>query len=287
MSSRNRGLDLSALDSISEEEVDGFRGFYKRALGGVHRGFDFWIQAERPDILKRYRQFAELPQPGGLETNREFTGFGFLQDYALSGYDVGVRYLVHIYQQMGLTRSQVLEGIAIAFLHCGPRGMETIAIALEDYKWIDPEDPPTFPKGWVADPEAFNSGLDFSTPLVKPGEIEELESWYRTVLGEVPEYVQFLSHHRPEILKSYRDRYEHILVDLPKQVMPYTLLHHNVIRGFSDGVRENVLLAKGFGLTKDLTLRSIYSAMLYGGPEAMSLVSRSAGDVLAEEWPSG
>ena len=34
-------------------------------------------------------------------------------------------------------------------------------------------------------------------------------------------------------------------------------------------------------------LESIASAMNNGGPEAMSIVSKAAGDVLAEEWPNG
>lgn len=285
MTELNRGLDLSNLDDISETEAAAFRAFYEQSIGVVHKGFDFWINEDRPDVLKKYRNYADLPAPGAMEDgNPEFCGFGFLQYYALSGYDVGVRYLVWIYQQMGMTKSGVLEGLALAFLHAGPRGMETMAIALEDFPWIEPERGLVFPAGWAPDPAAFHTGVDLSTRQVLPGEMERLISWYRDVLGEVPRYVTMMARHRPDILKAWRNRYESILVELPKQVMPYSLLHYNVIRGSAAGIRENVLLCRAFGVSKGHTLQAIFSAMLNGGPETIDLVEEAAGDVLAEEW---
>lgn len=173
--------------------------------------------------------------------------------------------------------------MAIGFIHMGPRGMETVAEALEDYEWTMPDEPARFPDGWAHDPNAFRSGLDFSTREMAPAEAESLRAWYTRTLGEVPQYVAYLLKYRPEALKAFRARYETAIATLPKQVMPYTMLHWNVIRGFGDGIRENILLARGFGMTKAQTLRAIYSALVSAGVETVSLVDRVAGPVF-DEW---
>ena len=50
----------------------------------------------------------------------------------------------------------------MAFLVCGPLGMDTISRALEGFEWITPDHPAPYPEGWAADPAAFSSGLDLS-----------------------------------------------------------------------------------------------------------------------------
>jgi hypothetical protein len=281
----NRGLNLGAFDQMTDQEAENFRSFYQANLGRRHRGFDFWLDEQRPDVLKRYRAYADDQAGGGrMDGGQTVTAGGFLVLYALTGYDIGIRYLTHIYQQHGLSRSQVLEVLAVAFLYNGPRGGETVADALEGFEWIEPEHPAVFPDGWAPDPDAFKSGIDYGVREVLPGEAEKMRSWYERTLGEVPRYVDFLLKYRPQLLKSWRNRYENILVELPKQVMPYTQLHWNVMRGFADGVRADVLLARAFGMSRDDVLRSIFSAQLNGGPEALTIVDQAAGDLLAE-WP--
>src|SRR5205814_5335759 len=142
--------------------------YYRKIIGRPHKGLDFWLD-ERPDVLKRYRLFAEQQsRPGNLQTEWAIHGFSFYTMYALSGYAVGIRYLVHMNQLQGLNKEQILEGLGIVFIHCGPRGMETIAEALKDYHWIVPERTASFPNGWAVDPDAFKSGLDFSNPELTP-----------------------------------------------------------------------------------------------------------------------
>jgi hypothetical protein len=53
----------------------------------------------------------------------------------MSGYAAGIRYLVRMHQSMGFSRSQILEGLAVAFLYNGPRGSETVAEALAAEDW--------------------------------------------------------------------------------------------------------------------------------------------------------
>ena len=279
----DRGLDLARVASTTDAEKTNFKKFYATTLGRSHPGLDFWL-APSPEVLKLYRAFAVAGTPETLVGhNKSFTGFGFVQYYALLGYVEGIRYIVFMWQTQGLTKAQVLEGLALAFIHSGPRGMETVAEALDGYEWITPDVPAKFPAGWARDPDAFRSGLDFTTTEMSGSEAEQLRSWYQRTLGEVPPYVTYLSKYRPAALKAYRARFETCIETLPKQVVPYTMLHYNTIRAFGDGIRENVLLAKAWGMTKDQTLRPIYSALLNAGVETISLVDRVAGDVF-KRW---
>lgn len=282
MTDINRGLDLSNIGTSTEEESKAFRAFYDRMLGRGHPGLEFYLH-NVPDQMKRYRAFADSATPRNLDTDRKVTGFGFLAFYALTGYVEGVRYLVYIMQQLGLTRAQVMEGLSIVFLHAGPRGSETIAKALEDFPWIEPTATPIFPAGWGADPEAFRSGLDFSVKELSAGERALLEAWYERTLGEVPGYVRFAAKHNSVLLKAYRHRFESALVTLPKQMMPLSLLHYNVIRAHGPGIRENVLLARGFGVSKDDTLRTVLAPLINAGMETLTLVDDVAGDVF-DRW---
>jgi hypothetical protein len=281
----NRGLDLSNMATASEAEKTNFREFYDRMLGRGHPGLEFYLN-NAPDAMKRYRAFADAATPRNLDTDRRVGGFGFMTYYALTGYVEGVRYLVYIQQQLGLTRSQVMEGLAVAFLHAGPRGSETIARALEDFSWIEPSTTAEFPSGWGADPEAFQSGLDFNSSELTADELRALEDWYLRYLGEVPAYVRFTAKHNPSFLKAYRHRFETCVRELPKQVVPATLLHYNVSRAHGPGIRENVLLARGFGMSKNDTMRSILSPIINAGMETLTLVDEVAGDILDNWVPS-
>ncbi|MGH2926906.1 MAG: hypothetical protein ACRDL8_01745, partial [Solirubrobacteraceae bacterium] len=110
-----------------------------------------------------------------------------------------------------------------------------------------------------------------------------LLSWYERTLHEVPRHASFLARYRPSLLKAYRDRYEHAIRDsLPKQMLPYLLLGHNVVRGFAGGIRENVLLGRALGMTREQLLDSICHAVLHAGVEALDVVDEAAGDLLAE-----
>jgi len=67
--------------------------------------------------------------------------------------------------------------------------------------------------------------------------------------------------------------------------VPTTLLHYNVIRGSASGIRHNVLLARAFGVTKELVLNTIGSASLTG-IEGFDLVHDSAADIFAHWTPA-
>jgi hypothetical protein len=111
--------------------------------------------------------------------------------------------------------------------------------------------------------------------------MELLQRWYERTLGEVPRYVTFLARHRPGLLKAYRDRYEHAIRDsLPKQMLPYLLLNHSVVRGSREGIRENVLLGRALGMTREQLLDAICGAVLHTGAEVLAIVDEAAGELL-------
>ncbi len=231
---------------------------------------------------KRYRRFVDASTPGRYEGgSRRVDGFGFLPYYANHGFGFGVQYLLRVRNRLGLTKVQIMEGVAMAFLVCGPLGMDTIALALEDFEWVTPEQPATYPDGWAADPDAFRSGLDFASDDLTPAELRKLEDWYRHVLGEVPPYVRFLGRERPAALKAMRSRWESCFVELPKQFMPVSMLHYAVTTNSKEGIRENVLLAKAFGVSKAMTLNLVCSALINGWTSAASLIEDAAGDVFS------
>ena len=278
----SRGLELDDMENVSGQEVSAFANFYNSVLGHRHIGLDLWLDT-RPDVLKRYRQYSDTATPRTFEDDHRITGAGFTTFYAVVGYDVGVRYAVRMMQVAGLNRSQVYENLAICFLVGGPRGMETIALALRDYEWLEPTRPATFPDGWAHRPEFLRSGLDFSTREMLDGEMELLEDWYVRTLGEVPPYVELLLDLRPALLKAYRNRYENLLRELPTEFIPASLLHYDVIRGFGDGIRENVLLLRALGVSRDQVVNIAGSASLNGGMAGFSIMAEAAGDVL-RDW---
>ena len=278
----SRGLELGDMENVSDNEVKDFASFYNSVLGHRHIGLDLWLDT-RPDVLKRYRQYSDTATPRTFEDDHRITGAGFTTFYAVVGYDVGVRYAVRMMQVAGLSRSQVYEILAICFLVGGPRGMETIALALKDYEWIEPARPATFPDGWAHRPEFLRSGLDFSTRDVLTGEVELMRDWYARTIGEVPPYVELLLEVRPELLKAYRDRYENLLRELPTEFIPSSLLHYDVIRGSGEGIRENVLLLRALGVSRQLVVSIAGSASLNGGMAGFSILANAAGDVL-RDW---
>jgi hypothetical protein len=141
--------------------------------------------------------------------------------------------------------------------------------------------PSRWPPGWSFDAHAFQSGADFTSPDATKGEIDRIQDWYTTTLGEVPRHVRFLAKYRPQFLKAYRSRFETaIRLALPKQMMPYLLLTFAVTRGFRDGIRESILMARAFGMTRAQVLDAICGA-LYGGMDAVGLADEAAGDIIA------
>ena len=271
----HRGLDLSKPAELTAEEVEAFKSHYAAQFGHSLDGLNWWLD-QSPEVLKRYRLYCSLT----LRVKPAITGNGTLTFYALMGHVVGVRYVLHSWRARGVSKAQALEMLAMAFVHAGPRGMETIAEAARDIDFPDaPDQPCAFPEGWAPDIEAFRSGLDFSSVDLCAAEKHNLYDWYLRTIGEIPPYVRFLSEHRPRLMKTHRARIENMLYVLPKQMWPTTMLYYHVMSRKAEGIRENVLLCKAWGVSKSDTLDTIGNALVYGQMEAASMIQNEAGDV--------
>jgi alkylhydroperoxidase/carboxymuconolactone decarboxylase family protein YurZ len=282
------GLDVSRPDVTTEEEIAAYRAEYLGTNKGLLDSFEFWLEF-RPDVLKRHkartRHFRST-----LEPDRPLVAIlGAIHQYTVAAFREGVAYEIRLAQSLGATRADLLDTLSVAFIHGGHPGMYAAAAYadfLRGYEDPSAPAPERFPAGWSFDPGAFDSGMDYTRRDADSRDMELLVDWYERTLGEVPGYVRFLAAHRPGLLKAYRDRYEHAIRDsLPKQMLPYLLLGHNVVRGFRDGIRENVLLGRALGMTREQVLDPICHAVLHAGVEAMSIAQEAAGDLLDGEWP--
>jgi hypothetical protein len=278
------GLDVTNPDVTTQEEIDAYRAEYLGTNKGLLDSFEFWLEF-RPDVLKRHkartRHFRTAKEP-----DRPLVQIlAAIHQYTITAFTEGVAYEIRLAQSLGATRSDVLDTLSVAWIHAGHRGMYAVAAYadyLRTYEDPEPQQGARFPEGWTFDPGAFDSGMDFSSRDATPEDVAALRDWYRRTVGEVPAHVDFLAVHRPGLLKAYRDRYEHAIRDsLPKQMLPYLLLNHNVVRGFRGGIRENVLLARALGMSREQILDAICFAVLDAGVNALDVVDDAAGDVLA------
>lgn len=275
------GLDYTRMDETSEAEKEAFRDFSMRSKGLSIPAHEFMLEF-RPDVLKRYRYWAHMIT-SDEEAGRPLCHMiAMLHHYAVIGYEDGILYEIRLSQFNGATRGEILDTLAVAALHGHPLGTRSVASAATEYlrSWEAPPSKDRWPSDWSFDPHAFETGVDYSTPEATRDDMAKIMGWYQTVNGEVPGYIRLMAEFRPRLLKAYRDRYEHAIRDaLPKQMLPFLLLHQNTMRGFGEGIRENVLLGKGLGMTKGQLTDAIFWAM-YGSPENYAVADAAAGDIL-------
>jgi hypothetical protein len=281
MSIIDRGLDLSVPEHTTAAEAQAFRDVYTGKHGAPIPAYDFWLDND-PEMLKRHRL-----QASRTGQERPWFPLLYLHYYVVIGYEDGIAYEYRNAVRNGYTKEHILETIAVAFLHCGPFGIRYADSAcgalLRDFEQ-QPATGPLFPAEWEPNAAAFATGLDFTNPELSAVEQERLNRWYADTLGEIPPYVQFLGREQPALLKAWRGRFENTLRTLPKQLMPFYLLHLHVSRVNPEGMREALLLARAFGVSKELVLNSIGWGMLYGGPSSVSTLVRHCGDIL-ETFP--
>lgn len=272
------GLNLLNPDVITDEEISAFHRYYDEVKRDQNQSYEFWIEFG-PDVLKRHKARTlaynvEAPSPAGA--------LAALHQYVVEAFDDGIRYEIELAKTMGASRSDVLDTISIAFIHGGHPGMyavSRVSDVIREYE--DPHAPAPWPEPWSYDGEAFKSGADFSTLVASDEDVSAIVSWYEWRCGEVPDGVQFLATYRPQLLKAYRNRYEHAIREsLPAQMLPYLLLHYHVARGSQEGIRENVLLGFALGMSRPQLLDAICSAALHGGIEVLGAAKRAAGDLL-------
>jgi hypothetical protein len=274
------GMNLLEPDITTEEEIAQFRHFYSYAKKEQNKSYEFWLEF-RPDVLKRHKLRTVTRTVGPAYP---VPALAALHQYVITAFTDGIGYEIELARTMGARRGDVLDTVSVAFIHSGHPGMYEAtkhADALRGY--VELADVERFPPNWSFDPGAFASGMDYSVKEASREDMNRLTDWYERVAGEVPKHVRFLADNRPDLLKAYRNRYEHAIKEsLPAQMLPFLMLHYNAVRGFKDGIRENALLGKALGMTRPQLLNAICLAELHGGAEVFDIVTEAAGDVLAQ-----
>jgi alkylhydroperoxidase/carboxymuconolactone decarboxylase family protein YurZ len=278
----SRGLDFQDLSGITPEEIETFRNSYRTEDGSMQSGFDFLID-HNPAALKTYRYYASYVQPPFRDPRHQASVFGGIAYVALLDFDEGVRYCIVPPLRAGFTREQIMEGMSIVFLAGGTRSLVTVNRALKDFDWAQNADGALeWPEGWTADPAAFASGLDFSTSEVLPGEVDKVVDWYERTIEWVPTWVKYFARYNQPALKGWRYRYEKALVTLPKQVMPMSLLFAGARLEQPETIRENVLLARAFGVPREDVLQAIGVTAVYGTSK-VATAHEAAADIF-DSW---
>jgi hypothetical protein len=290
--SLHRGLDLDNIEVTTPEEIKAFRSEILEGCGGklMYPLSAYSVMLEtRPDMLKlHFRQMNSAFLVPGEGSFRILACTTMLHWYTCHRYEEGILHEVRNSQHEGATKDQVGEVLALAFMHCGPAGLRFVYHAAFDYlkTYAEPAQPAKFPDGWSPDPEALKSGMDFSTPTMSDQDRQALFTWYERTIGEVPRSVALLAKLNPDYLKAWRAKLEGTLRGaLPKQLLPYILIHYNVNRGFADGIREAVLLGRAWGMTKAQVTHAITFATGYmAGIDALYLVQDAVGELLDADW---
>jgi hypothetical protein len=287
------GLNLEDVEATTREEVSAFlAGNLVRRKGRLAypvTAYSFLLE-NRPDMLKQHmRQMQFLHAvPDNGELDMSITVLTMLHWYACNRVVEGIAHEVRSAAGLGASKAAVNEILALAFMHSGPSGFGAVHDAAHDFMNAFPEPSTTivWPQGWAPDNEALRTGLDFSVPDLSAHERDLLFEWYETTLGCVPRSIQLLVKYNPRFAKAHRAKFETALKTgaLPKQVVPYILVHYNMNRGWADGIREAALLGKAWGMTRDQVVHAMTLGTGYmAGLDGLAIADEAIGDLL-ESW---
>lgn len=271
------GLDWLAVNEVSEDERASLAEWYavthemdtgssELALTGF---VDFWLR-ERPDVLKAYRRSIEATCGFGDALPAGAVGLIFLHQYTMVAYESGVLYEVIASRVWGASRAQVIETLALAFLHGGPHGMSVATRSAGSYlaEWQVDGDESTidWPSGWSFDESMLRSGVDFSVMELTDSDLRSLKAWHERMEGEVPAYVDFLAERNPQALKAFRQRFEHAIRGaLPIQMVALFLLHTAAVRGEKGALRRAMHMAQQMQIEERLVNHTLSLPHIYVG----------------------
>jgi len=283
---RTEGLDLTNIDSISREEVDA-------SLAGVWswRGPLYELEATSlmldyaPDFAKLSRWAANyFGRPSHV--NVILLSCQNIHSYMMLGWETGIRNEFSTMRRNGMSKEEIMQIVMFSQLYAGMRGLGHVYHAVGDFlpSFAGPGEPRAeYPEGWAADPDGFKCGLDLSTRELTPADRANMTGWYEQTIGFVPRSIQWGLEHHPGFTKVNRAKWEVALKTVPKQLAPYLLLRHHTITGSRDGLREAALLAKAWGVTRELVVQGIAcSAMYFTGFEGLYTAHDAVEDLLAD-----
>ena len=261
------GLDRS--ETLSESESKGLTAWYSDLHGTGNLDlvrFVSFLLEHRPELMKRHRFVAEAKvgtQHIGVVANVML----FLHLYTVMGNAEGILYEIIAARTGGATKAEVLDAIALAYLHGGTNGLNAVGLLSSAYL-----------REWKTDGrETKESPWPASW---KPGGWDPAEGAPKAA------YVTLLEEFRPEVLKEWREmQVTAVTGALPRQLAPLMLLQLAVVRGNAASIRYAAAQAQAVGVTRHEAVDAITWAMSYSG----ELGLRAVGDVLLEVvrgWPA-
>lgn len=271
METQGVGIDWRRPGPFAAEERAAITKWYSELHGegnlDLSAFLTFWMK-HKEEEFKRYRRLLEASFVSGMPSEN-VSFLLFLHSYVVAGYEPGVLYEVIGCHKTGITKQQIVDAIALAYLHAGPMGMNGIAKGTDEYldKWTHdlPYDGQVWPTGWQIDGNVFRSGLDFSASGMTPAEIERLRQWHVDHHGEIPNYVNFLAKWNPEALKSLRARYEGAVNTLPKQLIPLMMFHTAALQRAPAAMRRYAFQARKYGVKRMEMVELITFLLMYTG----------------------
>jgi hypothetical protein len=281
----SRGLNLDDLDHTTQEEIDTYLNYARNNHVPLYlqTSHTVWLE-NRPDMMKLHHRVLPNFRRPDMPEAVFMMSVGQLHTYIGLDWEIGITNEFKVMQTQGISKVQLMEIVMSAQIYAGIRGLEAVYRAtwpfIRDYQ--DRAEPAKFPDGWDHDTAAFRAGLDESTTEFTAKDQAALNDRYMRNGGEIPKWVTFMTKHRPAFLKAHRLRWEGVFRGaLPKQCMPFMMIYHNMVNGYAEGLREAVLLAKSWGVTRDWMLLAIIgSAYYYTGFEGMNMVEDAIGDIL-------
>jgi hypothetical protein len=297
------GLDLDNLDVTTDAEINTFLTYSRT---GTHESADgkrlargpldpgprydlsansLWLYT-RPDFAKLHSRVLTGWQTRENENSGILThsSAANLHTYINQAWETGIENCTRGLQARGFTRAQLMEVVMHAQMSAGMRGLQVVAnaigIILGDY--VERANAPDWPEGWAPDMQPFYCGLDASTIQLTPQDLKNIEEWYERTIGWQPPRIRFLARHDPVTLKSWRAKWEGVFRGaLPKQMMPYLSLRHNIVTGNPGGLKESALLARAWGVTDAIIVSTvIQGAYYFCGPERMDMAEEVLGEIL-------
>jgi alkylhydroperoxidase/carboxymuconolactone decarboxylase family protein YurZ len=286
------GVDLSTDTFTAEEKartLEWYREYHDHGELDLAPFARFTIEHDPTGFKRQRRHVIALGEPvDDAPLPLAAALLAFIHTYIVLGMGKGALYETITVRGLGVSRAEILETIALASLHGGPRGINALAEVADEYLREWPEDDGVsgidWPDGWAPDIGAFRSGIDLGSDELLPGELELLRDWYRRAYGEVPAHVDFLARVAPGALKTQRARFETAVRGaLPAQLIPLLSLHLSAVRLWPKPLRRAVQLARALGVARGQVVTALLWAAVYGADIVMETAFDAAGDVL-DAW---
>lgn len=291
MTTKSEGLDLDRMDELSSEEAEqnllhvwSWRGpMYE--LGANSLMLDY----AKPRFTKAHRWGSDFyGRPD--KVNIILLGIQNLASYMMLGWETGIFNQFNLQRRNGLSKHEIMEVVMFTQLYAGMRGLGHVYRAIGDMlpAFGEPTSRPApFPDNWNVDPEAFKSGLDLSTRAFTERDRLAIVEWYEHNIGYLPESIAFGLEMHPEFIKMNRVKWESAIVTLPKQVAPHIMIRLNMMSGHVQGLREAVLLARNWGISRRHVINSINASVMYFTAfEGLHTAAAGVRDLL-RDWPDG